>query len=116
MQKRNYGAEESCGRQRRDEQGGDSSRSTQHPIDHSALLFAAPISSVGSNHHNKKQKQSPRYDTHQDTDQISGQSVHAKNVNINAADVFLAADDRALWCCDTEEKLAVITQAVFRLL
>jgi hypothetical protein len=52
MQNRNYNAEENCRRQQRGQQGGISSRNTQHPIDHSPLLFAAPICSISSNHHN----------------------------------------------------------------
>jgi hypothetical protein len=54
VKNRNYSAEGTCGREHRDEQAEDSSRNIQHPMDHSALLVAAPISSVGSNHHNTK--------------------------------------------------------------
>jgi hypothetical protein len=53
VQNGNYGAEGTCGRKHRGQQGGRSSQNTQHPTDHSLLLFAGPISSIGSNHHNK---------------------------------------------------------------
>jgi hypothetical protein len=55
----------------------------------------------------QKQQQSLGKNTHRDTNQISDQSMKAKNVNNNATgNVFLclhygAADyDRAPWCCD----------------
>jgi hypothetical protein len=60
---------------------------------------------------------------HQGINQISGQSMQAKNVNINAMDdVFLAFT--MAWHIMTElsgaatekEKVAVITKTVFRLL
>jgi hypothetical protein len=40
-------------RQHRSQQRGRSSRNTQHLIDHSPLLFAAPISGISSNHKKK---------------------------------------------------------------
>jgi hypothetical protein len=55
-QNRNYRAEGTWGRQHREQQRRSSSRNTQHLIDHSALLFAAPIRSIGSNHHKKSRK------------------------------------------------------------
>jgi hypothetical protein len=48
MQNRNYSVDGTCGRQ----QGGHS-RNARQLIDHSLLVFAAPISSIGSNHHNR---------------------------------------------------------------
>jgi hypothetical protein len=56
MQKRNCSVEGNCGRQ----QGGFSSRNTQHLIDHSPLLFAAPVTSIG-NHRKTKQKKRIRH-------------------------------------------------------
>jgi hypothetical protein len=53
MQNRNYSVEETCGRQHWGQQGGRSSRNTQHLFDNSLLLFAFPISNIGSNHYNK---------------------------------------------------------------
>jgi hypothetical protein len=53
MQNRNYSAEGTCGRQHWNQQEGRSSRNTEHPIDHSVLVFAASISSIGNNHRNK---------------------------------------------------------------
>jgi hypothetical protein len=53
MQNKSFSAEGTCGRQHTGPQRGRSSRNTQHLIDHSLLLFAAPISSIGSNRHNK---------------------------------------------------------------
>jgi hypothetical protein len=50
MQNRDYSAEGTRGRQNRGWQGGHSSRNTQHPIDRSLLLSAAPNSSASSNH------------------------------------------------------------------
>jgi hypothetical protein len=58
---------------------------------HTPVIFAAPISSVDSNHHNKNSNCLQEKNTHQDTNQISGQSVQAKNLNTDAMDdVFLA--------------------------
>jgi hypothetical protein len=53
MQNMNYSAEGTCRQQHRGQQGEHSSRNTQYLIDHSPLLFAALISSVDSNNHNK---------------------------------------------------------------
>jgi hypothetical protein len=57
--------------------------------------FAAALRSFDQQHRQQplqqKQQQSSRKNMHQDTNQISGQSVQAKNVNIHATDdVFLA--------------------------
>jgi hypothetical protein len=71
----------------------------------------------------QKQQQSSGNNKHQDTNQISGQSVQAKNVNTNAMeDAFLAfavvqQTMAELSGVATEKgKVAVITEAVFRLL
>jgi hypothetical protein len=82
MQNRNYSEERTCGRQHRGRQGGRSSRNTHYLIDHLPLLFAAPNSSI---HHNKNRKSSGK-NTRQNTNQISGQTVQAKNVNISVTD------------------------------
>jgi hypothetical protein len=96
----------------------------QHLTDHSLLLFAAPISSIVSNHHNKTAMvfRKKKY-THQYTNKISGMSVQARSVNMNATDgVFLSFNIvqqimTELSSAATErEKIAVITKAVFRLL
>jgi hypothetical protein len=90
MQNRNYSAEGTWGPQHWGQQGEHSSRNTQHPINHSLLLFADSISSISSNHHNKNSNSLQGKNRHQDTNQISGQSVQPKNVNINAMyDIFL---------------------------
>jgi hypothetical protein len=58
----------------------------------------------------------------QDIHQISGESVHAKNVNSNAMDMFLALSvvqqimTELSGAAKGEEKVAVITKTVFRLL
>jgi hypothetical protein len=64
-----------------------------------------------------------RKNTHEDTNQISGQSVHAKSVNITAMDdVFLAFTTMQQIMTELsgavteKEKVAVITKAMFRLL
>jgi hypothetical protein len=122
VQNKSYRAEGTCGRQHRDQQGEDSSQNTQHPIDYSALLFAAPISSIGSSHRNKINNLLQENNTHQETIQTSGQSVQAKTVNINATDMFLAFTVvqqimTVLSGAATEkENVAVITKAAFRLL
>jgi hypothetical protein len=53
MQNRNYSAYGTYERKHWGQQGGGSSRNTQHQIDHSLLRFAAPINSISSNHHDK---------------------------------------------------------------
>jgi hypothetical protein len=102
-------AEGSCGRQYRGRQGG-CSRNTQHLIDHSPLLLTAPISSIGSNHHNKnsnKLQEKIRIRT-KIKSQVS--QCRLKNVNINAThDVFLAFSMvqqimTAVWYCDRKRK------------
>jgi hypothetical protein len=60
--------------------GGHSSCDTQHLFNHSQLLFAAPISGIGSNHHNNNSSRFQEKNTHQDTNQITIKSVHAINV------------------------------------
>jgi hypothetical protein len=40
-------------RQHKGQQREYASQDTHHPTDNLLLLFAAPISSIGSNHHNK---------------------------------------------------------------
>jgi hypothetical protein len=87
MQNRNYSAEGTT----RYEQRGRSSRSTQHLIDHLTLLLqlgsATSAATITKKHRNSHQEKN----THQDTNQTSGQSVQATNVNINATDdMFLA--------------------------
>jgi hypothetical protein len=87
MQNRNYRAEGNKRQQRRGQQGGLFSLNIQHMIDHSPLLFAAPIGSI---HHNRNNSSLQEKNTHQDISEISGQSVQAKNVSINATgDMFL---------------------------
>jgi hypothetical protein len=48
-----YSAEGTCGSQHCGQQEEHSSRNTQYPIDYLLLLFAAPISSIGSKQQNK---------------------------------------------------------------
>jgi hypothetical protein len=90
-----------------------------------ARSFTAAIRSYNQQHWQQptqqKHKQSSGRNTHQDTNQISGQSVQANNINISATDnVFLAFT--VVQQIMTElpgavtEKGAVITKAVFRLL
>jgi hypothetical protein len=118
----NYSAEGICGRKHRVQEGGHASRNTQQPIDHSLLLFAARISSIGSNCHNKNSLRGEK-NTHQDTHQISGQTAEAKNVNINTTDDGLLAFTMVqqimieLSGAMTKiEKCPVITKVVFRLM
>jgi hypothetical protein len=73
VQNRNYSAEGTCGRQHRGQQGGRSSENTQYLIDHLPLFFIAPITSTSSKHHNKKQEQFSGHNTHQNTNQTTGQ-------------------------------------------
>jgi hypothetical protein len=80
---------EPAGRQHHDQQGEHSSRNTQHPIDHSLLLFAALTS---SNHHNKNRNslQGKIRIRTPITSQVS-QFERANNSATNARDdVFLA--------------------------
>jgi hypothetical protein len=71
----------------------------------------------------QKQQQSSGKNMHQDTSQISGQSVQAKNVNVNATDdVFLAftMEQQIMMelsgAATEKEKVSVITEAVLGLL
>lgn len=61
MKDKNYIAEGTCRRQHRGQQGGRSSRNTQHLLDHSPLLFAARSAASATKQH-------------QDANQISRQS------------------------------------------
>jgi hypothetical protein len=100
--------------------GGHSSRNTQHLIDHSPLPFAASIS---SNHHNRTSKfRGEKKKTHQNKNKISGQSVQAKNVNINAMDDMLLVFTvvrhimtELSGVTTGNEKVAVITKPPYRL-
>jgi hypothetical protein len=79
------------------------------------------MSSIGSNHHSKNNNRLQEKNTLQDTNQISGQSVQAKYININVTDEALLAfttvqQMTALWCATEKQKVAVITKAVFILL
>jgi hypothetical protein len=76
--------------------------------------------SASSNHHNSK---SSGHNTHQDSNQTSGQSMQAKNINSNAMDDTLAAVSMMqqlmtdLSGAATEQgKVIVITEVVLRLL
>jgi hypothetical protein len=57
--------------------------------------FATALRSFGQQHRQQpsqqKQQQSSVKNKHQDTNQIAGQSVQAKNININAVDEMFAA-------------------------
>jgi hypothetical protein len=56
--------------------------------------FTAALRSSDQQHRQQPSQQKPatvfRKNTHRDTNEIPGQSVQAKNVNINATDMFLA--------------------------
>jgi hypothetical protein len=74
MQNSKYSTEGTCGRQYWGQQGGCSSPNTQHLINHLPLLFAAQISSIHSNHHNKNSNSLQEKNMHQETNQIAGQA------------------------------------------
>jgi hypothetical protein len=98
MQNRNYSAEGTCGRQHWGQQGEHSSRNTQHPIDHSLLLFATPIS---SNHHRKSaslQEENTVIKTR------IGQLMQKMYVVMERSVSGLHYYDRALWVCDRKRK------------
>jgi delta 1-pyrroline-5-carboxylate dehydrogenase len=96
----------------------------------SASNYATPDRAVSSALCRSEQQPSQKMatdfkkkNTHQDTNQISGQSVQAKNVNINATDlVFLAFTTvqqtmtKLSGVATEKEKVAVITEDVLRLL
>jgi hypothetical protein len=89
MQDRNDNAEGTCGRQNRGSQGTHSSQNTQHLIDLSLLLCSSE-----QQHQQQPSQYQQQFSGHhgqQVTNQISGQSVQAKNVNSNEMDdMFLA--------------------------
>jgi hypothetical protein len=122
MQNGNYSTEGICEQQNRDQHEGRFSPYTQHLTDHSSLIFAAEISSICSNNPNKNSKSLREKSTQQDTTQISGQSMQAKNVHINATDVILAfamvqqVMTEFSGTATKQISFAVITKAVFRLL
>jgi hypothetical protein len=53
-QNSNYSAGGSCGRNHRSQEGGYFCRNTQHPIDHTLLIFADPIGNISSNQSQQK--------------------------------------------------------------
>jgi hypothetical protein len=83
----------------------------------SSKLRSAASASINTT----KQQQSSGKNTHQDTNQISGQSVKAKIVNSNARkDMFLAFTTvqqimiQPMGAVTEKEKVALITKALFR--
>jgi hypothetical protein len=70
-------------------------------------MFTAPIS---SNHHNKNSNSLHEKENASDTNETSGQSVQAKNVNSNATGTR-PAFTVVLQITTEKEKFAVITKA-----